>query len=102
MYMYIVLFNNFMSQYLSYELHNECTRLISRKSRKDIINEVMLLLDENNKINKINKINNNKINKIDNINNDNNLNNNYKNNKVEESLHEIMLIKIIKLIMCLK
>lgn len=89
-----------MSQYLSYELHNECTRLISRKSRKDIINEVMLLLDENNKINKTIYIN--KINKINKINHDNNLNNNYKNNKVEESLHEIMLIKIIKLIMCLK
>ena len=87
-----------MSEYLSYELHNECNRLISRKSRKDIINEVMLLLDENSDINK-NNFNKDNFNK----NNFNNLENNKKKKKyIEDTVHEIMLIKIIKLLMCIK
>ena len=72
-----------MPNYLSYELHNECYKLISTKSNKNLINEVMIKLNTK----------------------ENNINKNKDNNKycyIKESLTETIMIKIIKLIMCIK
>ena len=72
-----------MSKYFSFQLHNECNKLVSRKSNKDLINEVMIKLNTK----------------------ENNINKNKDNNKycyIKESLTETIMIKIIKLIMCIK
>ena len=77
-----------MTNSLSYELHNECYKLISRKSKKDLINDVMNKL-YNTKENITNK----------NIDIDMNIQDCDYN---KDSLSETIIIKIIKLIMCIR
>ena len=77
-----------MSKYFSFQLHNECNKLVSRKSNKDLINEVM------------NKLNNNKENITNKDNNKDISREQY--DSIKDSLSETIMIKIIKLIMCIK
>ena len=75
-----------MSKYFSFQLHNECNKLVSRKSNKDLINEVM-----------------NKLNNKENITNKDNKDiSREQYDSIKDSLSETIMIKIIKLIMCIK
>ena len=89
-----------MPNSLSYELHNECYKLVSRKSNINLVNEVMNRLNINKKnINKKNIIENN-------IHNNNIYDNRYKDKKYfdynNQTFIETIMIKIIKLIMCIR